>query len=62
MSCTQLIQEILLIAEFRCFYEYYYVQYLPTGMQAIALDCCQKFSNLYLAGFDLFSDSNNLHA
>ena len=61
-SCTQMIQEIPLIAEFRCFYEYYYGQYLPTGMQAVALGCCLKFSNLYLAGFDLFSDSNNLHA
>ena len=61
-SCTKRIQEVPLIAEFRCFYEYYYGQYLPTGMQAIALACCLGFDNLYLTGFDLFSDLNNLHA
>jgi len=43
-SCTELIQEQPMIAEFRCFYEYYYGQYLPTGMQAIALAVCLGFS------------------
>lgn len=60
-SCTQLIQEQPLIAEFRCFYEFYYGKYLPTGMQAIALACCLGFNNIYLTGFDLFSDMCNLH-
>jgi len=60
-SCTELIQRTPLIAEFRCFYEYYYGQYLPTGMQAIALAFCLGFNNIYIAGFDLFSDPNKMH-
>jgi len=60
-SCTEFIQKTPLIAEFRCFYEYYHGQYLPTGMQAIALAFCLGFKKIYLAGFDLFSDPNNMH-
>ena len=60
-SCTEFIQRVPLIAEFRCFYEYYYGKYLPTGMQAIALAVCLGFENVHLAGFDLFSDPHNLH-
>jgi len=51
---THLIQQNVAIAEFRCFYEYYYEQYLPTGMQGIALAATLGFNNIYLAGFDLF--------
>ena len=53
---TDLIQQNIAIAEFRCFYEYYYEQYLPTGMQGIALAAVLGFKNIYLAGFDLFLD------
>jgi len=60
-SCTEFIQRVPLIAELRCFYEYYYGQYLPTGMQALALAVCLGFDNVYLAGFDLFSDTKDLH-
>jgi hypothetical protein len=51
-----------LIAEFRCFYEYYYGKYLPTGIQALALAVCLGYENVYLAGFDLFSDMNDMHS
>jgi len=61
-SCTEFIQKQPMIAEFRCFYEYYYGQYLPTGMQALALAFCLGYDNIYIAGFDLFSDINNLHS
>jgi len=61
-SCTEFIQKTPLIAEFRCFYEYYYGQYLPTGMQALALAVVMGFENIFVAGFDLYSDPNNLHA
>ena len=60
-SCTELIQKTPLLAEFRCFYEYYYGQYLPTGMQALALAFCLGFNNIYVAGFDLYSDPNNMY-
>jgi alpha-2,3 sialyltransferase len=55
---THLIQQNIAIAEFRSFYEYYYEQYLPTGIQGIALAAVLGFNNIYLAGFDLFSDSS----
>ena len=58
---TPLIQANPLIAEFRSFYEYYYGQYLTTGLQGIALAVCLGYKEIYLAGFDLFSDPNNLH-
>lgn len=61
-SCTDFIQETPLIAEFRCFYEYYYGKYLPTGMQAFALAVCLGFKNVYVTGFDLFADKDNMHA
>lgn len=61
-SCTEFIQQTPLIAEFRCFYEYYYGKYLPTGMQAFALAVCLGFKNVYVTGFDLFSDKDNMHA
>jgi alpha-2,3 sialyltransferase len=55
---TPLIQQNIAIAEFRCFNEYYYEQYLPTGMQGIALAAVLGFKNIYLAGFDLFLDAS----
>ena len=58
---TPLIQENIAIAEFRCFYEYYYEQYLPTGMQGIALAATLGFDNIYLAGFDFFLNSDSSH-
>jgi len=58
---TPLIQQDLAIAEFRCFYEYYYEQYVPTGLQAIALAAVLGFKNIFLAGFDMFADPNTLH-
>jgi alpha-2,3 sialyltransferase len=61
-SCTEFIQKNPMIAEFRCFYEYYYGQYLPTGMQALALAVCLGFKNIYIAGYDLFSNPNHLYA
>lgn len=61
-SCTDYIQQTPRIAEFRCFYEYYYGKYLPTGMQAFALAVCLGFKNVYVTGFDLFSDKDNMHA
>ncbi|MCL2202480.1 MAG: hypothetical protein FWB88_00875 [Defluviitaleaceae bacterium] len=60
-SCTDYIQQNIYIAEFRCFYEYYYGQYLPTGMQALALAFCLGYENIYVAGFDMFTDPNNMH-
>lgn len=61
-SCTDFIQQTPLIAEFRCFYEFYYRQYLPTGMQALALAFCLGYKNVYATGFDFFSDKNNIHS
>ena len=58
---TPLIQKNPLIAEFRSFYEFYYGQYLTTGLQGVALAVCLGYKEVYLAGFDLFSDPNNLH-
>ena|GEM_PF-4439344 len=60
--CTEFIQKSPLIAEFRCFYEYYYGKYLPTGMQAFALAVCLGFKNVYVTGFDFFADKDNMHA
>jgi len=56
-SCNEIefIQKHPMIAE------YYYGQYLPTGMQALALAVCLGFNNVYVAGYDLYSDLNNLH-
>jgi alpha-2,3 sialyltransferase len=56
---TPLIQQNPAIAEFRCFYEYYYEQYVPTGLQAIALAAVLGFKNIFLTGFDMFADSND---
>jgi alpha-2,3 sialyltransferase len=58
---TKLIQENAAIAEFRCFYEYYYEQYVPTGIQGIALAAVLGFNNIYLAGFDMFLDTAAMH-
>lgn len=58
---TPIIQKNAMIAEFRSFYEFYYGQYLTTGLQGIALAVCLGFDEVYLAGFDFFSDPNNLH-
>lgn len=55
---THLIQQNPAIAEFRSFYEYYHEQYLPTGIQGIALAAVLGFKNIYLAGFDFFLDTN----
>jgi alpha-2,3 sialyltransferase len=56
---TPLIQQNPAIAEFRCFYEYYYEKYVPTGLQGIALAAVLGFKNIFLAGFDMFADSND---
>jgi len=53
---TQLIQQNPAIAEFRSFYEYYYEQYVPTGLQCIALAAVLGYKNIFLAGFDMFAD------
>jgi alpha-2,3 sialyltransferase len=59
---TKLIQENRAIAEFRSFYEYYHEQYLPTGIQGIALAAVLGFKNIFLVGFDFFSqDKTNQH-
>jgi len=56
---TPLIQKNIAVAEFRSFYEYYWRQYLPTGIQGIALAAALGFKNIFLAGFDLFIDSGD---
>jgi alpha-2,3 sialyltransferase len=55
---TPLIQQNPAVAEFRCFYEYYYGQYLPTGIAAIALAASLGFKQVYLTGFDFFSNDS----
>jgi hypothetical protein len=35
---------------------YYYRQYLPASMLAVALAAGMGYENIYLVGFDLFSD------
>lgn len=58
---TLLIQQNIAIAEFRCFYEYYHEQYLPTGVQGIALAAVLCFDNVFLAGFDFGLNTTSLH-
>jgi alpha-2,3 sialyltransferase len=58
---TPLIQQKIEIAEFRCFYQYYYGQYPPTGMQAIPLAAMLGFKNIYITGYDFFTSLDNLH-
>ncbi|MDR0605717.1 MAG: hypothetical protein LBG80_15595 [Bacteroidales bacterium] len=53
---TPLIQQNPAIAEFRCFYEYYYGQYIPTGIAAIALAASLGFEQVYLTGFEFLSN------
>lgn len=60
-DCTGFIQQNKLIAEFRNFYMYYYGQYVPTGLQALALAFCLGYETIYAAGFDLLSDKHNMH-
>ena len=58
---THLIQQNIAIAEFRSFYEYYHEQYLPTGIQGIALAEVLGFDNIYIAGFDFGLNTISLH-
>jgi alpha-2,3 sialyltransferase len=61
IPATPLIQQNKAIAEFRAFYQFYYGQFLSTGITAIALAMVLGFKNIYLAGFDMFSNPVRAH-
>ncbi|MDR3048574.1 MAG: hypothetical protein LBV16_01845 [Elusimicrobiota bacterium] len=61
IPATPILHKNKAIAEFRKFYEYYYGHYLTTGITAVGLAVCLGFKEIYLAGFDFYSDENKFY-
>jgi len=60
-AATPIIHSNKAIAEFRLFHQFYYRQYLTTGITSIGLAACLGFKNIYLAGFDFYSDPDKMY-
>ncbi|MDR0485123.1 MAG: hypothetical protein LBH29_00170, partial [Elusimicrobiota bacterium] len=61
IPATPILHKNKAIAEFRRFYEYYYGHYLSTGITAIGLAASLGFEEIYLTGFDFYTNKGQLY-